>query len=166
MRQSAAGEASEQASDRDSWCTPPWLTELLPLVDIDPCSNPRSTVRARRTYDATRGEDGLALPWFGMVFINPPYSSVMPWVMKMQREYQRVTSAAFLVNADPSTKWWHTLSAVLPRRFDFNRRIQFSPPPGVKPSSNSKPQALLCDEQFWNACDPALRQYGTLWVRQ
>jgi hypothetical protein len=165
VQQSASGEASEQASDRDSWCTPPWLTELLPLVDLDPCSNPRSTVRSRRVYDLARHEDGLALPWFGAVFVNPPYSSVLPWAMKMQREYQRVTSAAFLVNADPSTRWWHVLRSIFPLRFDFNRRIQFVPPPGVKQSSNSKPQALLCDEQFWRACDSRLAQHGTLWRR-
>jgi hypothetical protein len=35
------------STDRDSWATPPWLTELLPEVDLDPCSNNRSTVKAR-----------------------------------------------------------------------------------------------------------------------
>lgn len=162
---------------RDAWCTPAWLTALLPLVDLDPCSNGRSTVRARRTYAMERGEDGLALPWFGMVFVNPPYSDVMPWAGRLAKVYRGgwdamkwptmdgASSAAFLVNADPSTKWWHTLRSVLPLRFDFNRRIQFVPPPGIKQSSNSKPQALLCDEQFWKACNPGLAQHGTLWRR-
>ena len=44
--------------------------ELLPLVDLDPCSNPRSTVRARMTMSLEAGQDGLAAPWVGSVFVN------------------------------------------------------------------------------------------------
>jgi hypothetical protein len=154
--------------DRDSYCTPSWLTVMLPEVDLDPCSNSRSTVRARKTYSLERGEDGLRLPWRDAVFINPPYSDVYPWVDRLWNCYDRsegVTSAGFLVNCDPSTKWWKVLCSVLPVRFDFDKRIQFDPPPGVTRSSNSKPQSLLCDEAFWNACDPALAKFGTLWRR-
>lgn len=160
----ATGPVAAESADRDSWCTPAWLTALLPHVDLDPCSNARSTVRARRTYDLVRGEDGLALPWFGMVFVNPPYSDVLPWAWKLQDE-RELRSAGYLVNADSSTRWWHALRLLLPLRFDFDKRIQFDAPPGVKRSGNSKPQSLLLDETFWNACDPALQQHGTLWRR-
>jgi hypothetical protein len=153
-------------ADRDGWTTPLWLTELLAPVSLDPCSNSRSTVRAGRTYTLDRGEDGLALPWCGTVFCNPPYSNVLPWARRLESVYgSAVTSAAFLVNCDPSTRWWRVLCGLLPFRLDFDRRIRFTPPPGVQPSSNSKPQSLLCDEAFWARCSPALATHGVLWRR-
>lgn len=42
------------------------MTDLLPEVDLDPCSNPQSTVRLARPGKALSleaGEDGLAHPW-------------------------------------------------------------------------------------------------------
>ena len=152
--------------DRDSYCTPSWLTALLPHVDLDPCGNARSTVRARKTYSLERGEDGLALPWFGMVYVNGPFSDLLPWADRLYETYRQtdgVWSAGFLVNADSSTAWWKRLRETLPLCFDFDKRIQFDAPDGVKTSSNSKPQSLLCDVEFWNACDVRLRGYGTLW---
>lgn len=83
-------------SDRDCWATPKWLTDLLPSVDLDPCSNAQSTVRALRTYDLSRDEDGLRLPWFGSVYVNPPYSDVTPWADKLHNE-DDVEAAAFLM---------------------------------------------------------------------
>lgn len=149
-------------SDRDCWATPRWLTDLLPLVSLDPCSNERSTVRAERDYRLARGEDGLRLPWFGSVYVNPPYSDVKPWAAKLLRS-PRVMAAAFLINVDPSVSWWHALTERLPIALMFRKRIQFVPPPGIKPSSNSKPQALLMDAAFLSMCSDELLATGVLW---
>lgn len=153
--------SSPESLDRDSWTTPQWLTDLLPYVDLDPCSNVRSTVRANRTYRLDRGEDGLALPWNGMCFINPPYSDVLPWA----RKGIEAESIGFLVNADSSTAWWREMTRYCRLMFLFAKRIQFTPPPGVRASTNSKPQALVCDEAFWDACSPELVRFGQLWRR-
>jgi hypothetical protein len=155
--------AASAPSIRDSWATPQWLTRLLPVVDLDPCSNHRSTVRARKTYSLERDEDGLALPWFGVCYVNPPFSDVMPWVERA--ESPEVVACGFLVNVDSSTAWWRRLQKTRSLALMFHKRIQFSPPPGVAPSSNSKPQALVCDLGFWMRCDPALATHGTLWGR-
>lgn len=148
-------------SDRDSWATPKWLTDLLPHVDLDPCSNARSTVRARQAYSLDSGQDGLALPWSGSVFVNPPFSDIMPWAEKAANS--DTTALGFLVNVDSSTQWWSTLTRLLPYAFLFARRIQFSPPPGIPASTNSKPQALLCDLRFWAMCDREIEHHGRLW---
>lgn len=167
---------------RDSWCTPQWLCDLLPLVDLDPCSNPRSRVRARRHImlestimvplsSGPDGEivsgDGLGAVWEGSIFINPPYSNIKPWAEMLGYWVgrKRVAGAGVLVNADSSTRWWASLVDELPLRFDFNKRIQFEPPPGVKASTNSKPQALLMTESFWRECDDGLERHGVLWRR-
>lgn len=154
--------------DRNCWCTPRWLTELLPQADVDPASNPRSTVRAVRSYMLEAGENGLELPWTGLVWCNPPYGNVLPWAVKLGVEMRarRTVGAAFLVNADHSTRWWRQLVQLLPNRLDFTQRIQFTAPPGADASTNNKPQTLLCDDEYLSRCTSDLLVCGTLWRKQ
>jgi hypothetical protein len=130
---------------RGSWCTPKWLAEMIGEVDLDPCSNPRSHIAARKTYSLERGEDGLdprAYTLMGncRVFINPPYErdSVLRWF----RAY-RHTNWCFLLRFDPSTEWFGQIYdaaelIAVPR----GRRVNFEPPAGVKASSNAIAHAL------------------------
>lgn len=82
-----AEPADEPADDgsNDEWYTPAWLFEALGLsFDLDVCApEDRSlvTVPARRFYTET--DDGLAQPWHGLVWCNPPYSSPTPWASQM-----------------------------------------------------------------------------------
>jgi hypothetical protein len=151
-------------ANRDSWCTPKWLADELPAVDTDPCSNPRSHVRAVGSYSLEKGEDGLVLPWVGLVYVNGPYSNLLPWAEKLNAEYPKLKGAGFLVNADHSPTWWKVLTRHLWLRLDFDDRLEFDPPPGVEPSKNDRPQSLLMDSAFWRGCaQEALLKRGTLW---
>ena len=146
---------------RNSYCTPRWLTDLLPEVSLDPCSNPRSTVRAKLTYSLESGRDGLSLPWIGSCFVNPPFADIMPWALK--GEEATVTALAYLVNVDSSTAWWKRIQAHCQYALLFSKRIQFTPPQGVAVSTNSKPQALLCNRAFKTMCEGRLDEHGTWW---
>jgi hypothetical protein len=158
--------ASENVGDRDAYCTPDDVTAALPDVDLDPCSNLNSSVRAGTTYSIEAGQDGLALPWFGLVYVNFPFSDPLPWAEKLVEELPNVTGAGVMCNADHSPAWWHVLTKHLTIRLDFNERLQFKPPPGVEPSKNDRPQSLLMDAAFWAECDqPALLAIGTLWFQ-
>lgn len=130
-------------ADRDTWCTPRWITDAVGRWDLDPCSNPRSTVQADETCRLDCGQDGLEhaalVAHTARVFINPPYSDVMPWV-----QAYRHTRFCFLLKFDPSTRWCealleHTSVVLFPRR----TRVEFSPPPGVESSANPFPHALF-----------------------
>lgn len=115
----------------DSYCTPAWLTGLLPMVDLDPASNPRSTVRARRAYSLERGLNGLTMAWTGSVFLNWPYSDPLPWAQKLAEEVEagRCTEALVLCKLDPSTEWWRVVMGIgSPDLWIFDRRIQFDEP--------------------------------------
>lgn len=56
----------------DEWLTPPAIIDALGPFDLDPASPiERPWPTAARHY--TIEDDGLAQPWAGMVWCNPPY---------------------------------------------------------------------------------------------
>jgi transcriptional regulator with XRE-family HTH domain len=84
------------SSTSETWTTPKELLEPLYSVfgvfDLDPCSptsNSRTApVRAKVHY--TEDDDGLSLPWFGTVFMNPPYGrSLSRWTAKASAEVEQ-----------------------------------------------------------------------------
>lgn len=135
----------------DTYCTPKWLAARLPLVGCDPCSNPRSMVRARKAYSLETRLDGLKLPWTKSCFLNSPYSDPLPWCEKLAYEMERGTleSALVLCKLDTSTQWWRLLAAVgednarRPRLWTFHRRLDFDPPPELTTSSSDFCSVLL-----------------------
>ena len=57
----------------DEYYTPPHIIAVLGHFDLDPATPPEPRWR---TADVmyTKADDGLSKPWFGRVFLNPPYS--------------------------------------------------------------------------------------------
>jgi len=56
----------------DCWLTPPEIIEALRPFDLDPCAAPgQPWATAKHQYAPP--QDGLELPWFGRVWVNPPY---------------------------------------------------------------------------------------------
>ena len=71
----------EQTSD-DHY-TPKWVFDKLGIIfDIDVASPPGGIpwIPAKRYF--TIEDDGLAQPWEGIVWMNPPYSNSLPWVQR------------------------------------------------------------------------------------
>lgn len=59
-------------ASKDEWLTPPAIIKSLGEFDLDPCSpivRPWDT--AKTHFDINT--DGLKMPWFGRVWLNPPY---------------------------------------------------------------------------------------------
>lgn len=133
-----ARRSPEEAEFTDSTCTPPWLTEMLPSVDFDPCSNDRSTVKARISMTLDNGLDGLVEPWIGTGFQNNPFSSPIAWMKKAAAELGsgRCTGLIILCKLDPGTKWWHVAQAAddlagPPEIWHFLQRVQYVEHPTV-----------------------------------
>jgi transcriptional regulator with XRE-family HTH domain len=104
------------SSAHHGWVTPPDLLEALYGVvgrfDLDPCSPSADArtapVRSRMRY--TAADDGLALPWRGQVFVNPPYGRQLAlWIAKCREEVEagRADLVICLVPARTDTRWWH-----------------------------------------------------------
>lgn len=64
----------------DDYLTPRWVFDTLALTfDLDVAAPPWDThVPAARKF--TRADDGLAQPWEGRVWMNPPYSKPILWI--------------------------------------------------------------------------------------
>lgn len=68
---------------KDEWLTPPAIVQQLGPFDLDPCSpvvRPWDT--AKTHFDVH--VDGLKQPWFGRVWLNPPYGDqTFLWLKKL-----------------------------------------------------------------------------------
>lgn len=95
-----------QGTDSDERYTPRWVFDGLGLTfDLDPASpiEGGDHVPARRKL--TRADDGLAPPWHGLVWLNPPFSESTPWADRF-REHGNGLFLGPIANA----RWWNELA--------------------------------------------------------
>lgn len=105
-------------SDSQDWCTPPKyvsaVKEFFGEIELDPCSNPKSIVKAKVEYVLPKN-DGLKDSWnFSTIYVNPPYgldklrgTSIKDWIRKCAEahlEYQSEVLA--LIPVAVNTKHW------------------------------------------------------------
>ena len=104
VRRAGMGSHHSAASQSDVWLTPPWLLTALGEFDLDPCAapEPRPWPTAAEHY-AEANVDGLASPWHGRVWLNPPYSALEPWMTRLAAH----GTGTALVFARTETKWFH-----------------------------------------------------------
>jgi hypothetical protein len=74
-------------------------------IGLDPCSNPSSTVAAKVAYCAPIS-DGLKARWSGVAFVNPPWSSILPWATKCADEWHSNGVESLLLTRYESTTTW------------------------------------------------------------
>lgn len=67
----------------DDYYTPKWIFDALGIeFDIDVACPPQGSPHTPCKHFYTQETDGLASPWWGTVWMNPPYSKPAPWVEK------------------------------------------------------------------------------------
>ena len=108
----------------DEWYTPDAIVRALGAFDLDPSAGPK----AHAARNIRQPEDGLAVPWAGRVWLNPPYSNVHEWLAKFQRHANGVA----LVNARPETQWFQRLCAEAAAVLWLRGRVQFERPDGTR----------------------------------
>lgn len=112
----------------DEWSTPQdyfdQVNQRLGPFELDPCCRPE-TAKAPRYF--TKAVDGLTQPWYGRVWVNPPYSNPRAWCEKAAMEVAEghATRVVMLLPASVDTGWFHDW--VLPYAdFEFIRgRLRF-----------------------------------------
>lgn len=71
------------AMKSDEWLTPPEIIQSLGAFDLDPCSPINRPWPTAKTH-FTINDDGLALPWEGRVWCNPPFGrEAAHWMKRM-----------------------------------------------------------------------------------
>lgn len=119
--------------------TPKWLIDLLGPFDLDPCaSNPRPWDCASTNWT----ERGLDQPWFGRVWLNPPFNryEVATWVQRLADHGNGIC----LLHARTETDWftpvWREASGIL----FLSKRLKFCKEDGTEQPANSGAPAVLC----------------------
>lgn len=138
------------------WYTPPHVFEALGLTfDLDPCSpmaGPVPHVPAAAHY--TRADDGLACPWFGRVWCNPPYGDQVGRFVGRLAEHG---DGVALVASRTDTRWFHSVAPRAALVCFVKGRLDLLPGPGSSSSRPAYPSVLLA---FGDVCAEALERSG------
>ena len=132
------------SSKTDLWSTPQAFfddvnAEFGPF-DLDPCCTAENS-KAPHFY--TIAEDGLKQPWFGRVWMNPPYGrAIGAWMEKAYNESQNGCLVVCLVPARTDTAWWHNWATKGEIRF-IKGRLKF----GGSKNAAPFPSALVIFRQ-------------------
>jgi len=128
---------------------------MLGHFSTDPCSNPRSNIRADQHLSLEAGHDGLTAAWGWSVFWNGPYSDPFPWCERLARHQGPWVA---LVKCDPTTKWFATLKQACTNDAPFNHRLKFERPD--RPSLTANFPSHL----FWHWWQPSAELATHLWL--
>jgi len=126
----------------DSWVTPQWILDMFPTA-FDPC--PYNPDWQESDYD------GLVDEWpeEGVIFINPPYSNVNPWIDRalghkfMCNMLGTNITIVLLLKHDSSTKWFAKLQEAGARMLMFHGRLEFKNFDQTKEMRCSYPSILM-----------------------
>jgi hypothetical protein len=131
----------------DVWLTPPHIIDALGEFDLDPCAAPEPRPWRTAERHVALPDDGLAMPWEGRVWLNPPYSrEAVKWLRKMAKH----GFGTALLFARTETEWffetvWREASAIL----FLEGRLYFHRPDGVRaPANAGAPSCLVTYGQY------------------
>lgn len=139
----------------DDWITPKFILDALGEFDLDPCAcDPQPWLAAKTQY--TINEDGLSQPWFGRVWMNPPYG---PETSKWLKKLANHNCGVALIFARTETEMffesvWTKASAV----FFIQGRLYFYHPDGTRATHNSGAPSVLVS--YGCECGQLLKNSG------
>jgi len=109
----------------DQHFTPKNIFEALNCTfDMDVCGSSQAWVPAKRIVELP--EDGLKVDWYGLIWMNPPYSKPTPWVEKFIENNNGIA----LLPITRGRWWdsvWNSSGAIIPSEYNF----KFIRPDGV-----------------------------------
>jgi hypothetical protein len=157
----APAYANAEYTGENEWFTPAEYVEkarqALGGIDLDPASHAiaQQTIQATRFF--TAADNGLDRPWFGRVWLNPPYNRELlsPFIGKLVAEYAcgAVEQAILLTHNYTDTEWFQ-MAARTARTICFPLgRIHFLAPCGDE-CSPTKGQAFF----YFGRDDEAFRR--------
>jgi phage N-6-adenine-methyltransferase len=92
----------------DLWSTPQAEFDRLHAefgFTLDACALPEN---AKCPVFYSPEQDGLAQDWRGVMWCNPPYSTVDQWIAKAYEASKAGATVVCVTYAKVDTRWWHT----------------------------------------------------------
>lgn len=132
-------QQNDAVIDRDTWATPRELASHLVGefgCTLDVAASAQNA-KCERFYSAC--DDGLSQEWprKSIIWCNPPYSDVTPWVTKAIAYARDGGFRAVLLLPSQVGLGWFTSMTMWAEWWTFNKRIRFVAPPGAKdPGAN------------------------------
>ena len=114
--------------------TPEWVWRSLGPFALDPCAGQETQIGAVN-YRASKGDDGLTLPWFGIVYCNPPFSQKEIWAKRCIEHGNGI----LILPERGSAPWFGPLAQACGRYFVMGKKINFI----GGPSSNNLGSVLF-----------------------
>lgn len=135
------GGHQSSRSETDVWLTPQRILDDLGPFDLDPCAAPEPRPWPTAANHITLPSDGLRAPWSGRIWLNPPYSTIGPWMRRLAAHPDGGTALVF---ARTETRWfaesvWGGAHAA---RFLFGR-LHFHRPSGAEAADNAGAPSVL-----------------------
>lgn len=124
----------------DEWLTPPEILRALGPFDLDPAA-PIVRPWDMAALHYTKLDDGMAQPWEGRVWLNPPYGrETFRWLARLAEH----GSGLALIFARTETQGfhaeiWHKAHAI----FFFRGRLRFHYVNGVQGGPANAPSCLV-----------------------
>jgi phage N-6-adenine-methyltransferase len=138
-------------SGNNEWYTPADYIEaereVLGGIDLDPASSTEANAVVHAARFFSQAEDGLAQPWHGCVWLNPPYAKplIAHFAEKFAASVERgdVSAAVVLVNNATETEWFQTLAHAADAFCFPKKRIPFRTPDRDHTATGLQGQAML-----------------------
>ena len=114
MQDSLFNYVNAETTSNDHY-TPKWVFDLLDVTfDLDVAAPVGGVPWIPALQSYSQADDGLVQPWHGLVWCNPPFSDILPWVRRLNQHGNGIallphTKGAWRrevwANADGITEW-------------------------------------------------------------
>ena len=158
MSQEALFPMPQEARTSDDYYTPKWIFDALGVkFDLDVACPPEGPLFTPAKAWYTQETDGLTSPWWGTVWMNPPFSKTAPWVDKWIKHSDGIA----LLPCVKETKWVREL-------FDSSASVLWFNDLKIEFNHKGKNQHIWTIVWLWaigDKCVEALKQSGMGRVR-